>query len=142
MLKETVTYIDYNENERTDELYFNLTDAEIMELELSTPGGLAGMINRVIAAQDQPTIIKIFKDFILKAYGVKSPDGKRFIKNDEVRAEFEQSEAYSIMFMRLATDAKYAADFVNGLVSAEKRQAIAQKLNNNVTQIGVAPTTK
>ena len=142
MLKETVTYIDYNENERTDELYFNLTDAEIMELELSTPGGLAGMINRVIAAQDQPTIIKIFKDFILKAYGVESPDGKRFIKNDEVRAEFEQSEAYSIMFMRLATDAKYAAEFVNGLVSAEKRQAIAQKLNNNVTQIGVAPTTK
>lgn len=142
MLKETVTYIDYNDNERTDELYFNLTDAEIMELELSTPGGLAGMINRVIAAQDQPTIIKIFKDFILKAYGVKSPDGKQFIKNDKVRAEFEQSEAYSIMFMRLATDAKYAADFVNGLVSAEKRQAIAQKLNNNVTQIGVASTTK
>lgn len=142
MLKESVTYIDYNENERTDELYFNLTDAEVMELELSTPGGLAGMINRVVAAQDQPTIIKIFKDLILKAYGVKSPDGKRFIKNDEVRAEFEQSEAYSILFMRLATDANYAAKFVNGIISAEKRQAIAQGVNGNAAKPVLTPVNE
>lgn len=142
MLKESVTYIDYNENERTDELYFNLTDAEVMELELSTPGGLAGMINRVVAAQDQPTIIKIFKDFILKAYGVKSPDGKRFIKNEEVRAEFEQSEAYSILFMRLATDANYAAKFVNGIISAEKRQAIAQGVNGNAAKPVLTPVNE
>lgn len=142
MLKESVTYIDYNENERTDELYFNLTDAEVMELELSTPGGLAGMINRVVAAQDQPTIIKIFKDLILKAYGVKSPDGKRFIKNEEVRAEFEQSEAYSILFMRLATDANYAAKFVNGIISAEKRQAIAQGVNGNAAKPVLTPVNE
>lgn len=119
MLKETITYTDYNGVERTEDFYFNLTKAEIMEMEMSTTGGLAEMIQRIIAAQDAPAIIKIFKDLVLKAYGEKSPDGKRFIKSDAIATGFAQTEAYSILFMKLATDADAAAKFVNGIVPAD-----------------------
>ena len=118
MIKKTITYTDYNGNERTEDFHFNLTKAEVMELEMSTKGGLAEMIQRIVAAQDQPAIIKIFKDLIIKAYGVKSPDGKRFIKNQEVVDDFVQTEAFSELFMELATDADAASKFVNGIVPA------------------------
>lgn len=127
MLKKTVKYTDYNGVERTEDFYFNLNKAEIMEMEMMTKGGMAEMIQKIVAAQDAPAIIKIFKDLVLQAYGVKSPDGKRFIKNDEVRDEFVQSEAYSIIFMELATDADAAAKFVNGIIPADlAKQAAAQ----------------
>jgi hypothetical protein len=125
MIKETITYVDYNGTERKEDFYFNLTKAEIMEMEMSTKGGLAEMITRIVAAQDQPAIIKIFKDLIVKAYGVKSPDGKRFIKNEEVVNDFVQTEAYSQLFMKLATDADAAAKFVNGIVPADMAKQIA-----------------
>lgn len=127
MIKKSITYTDYNGNERTEDFHFNLTKAEVMELEMSTKGGLAEMIQRIVAAQDQPAIIKIFKDLIIKAYGVKSPDGKRFIKNQEVVDEFVQTEAFSELFMELATDADAASKFVNGIVPASLAQQIATK---------------
>ena len=127
MIKETITYTDFAGNERTEDFRFNLTKAEVMELEMSTKGGLAEMIQRIVAAQDQPAIIKIFKDLIIKAYGVKSPDGKRFIKNQEVVDEFVQTEAFSELFMELATDADAASKFVNGIVPASLAQQIAVK---------------
>lgn len=125
MLKKTITYEDYNGNERTEDFYFNLSKAEVMEMEMSTSGGLTEMIHRIVAEQDAPAIIKIFKDLVLKAYGQKSLDGKRFIKNDELREEFSQTEAYSQLFMELATDAKAAAEFVNGIIPTVKDQKIA-----------------
>ena len=125
MIKETITYTDYNGVERKEDFYFNLTKAEIMEMEMSTKGGLAEMIQRIVAAQDQPAIIKIFKDLIIKAYGVKSADGKRFIKNDEVVEEFVQTEAFSQLFMKLATDSDAASKFVNGIVPADMAKQLA-----------------
>lgn len=119
MLKKTIEYADYNGLTRKEDFYFNLTKAEIMEMEMSTSGGLAEMIQRIVAAQDAPSIIKVFKDLVLKSYGVKSPDGKRFIKTDELTMEFAQTEAYSILFMELATDADAAAAFVNGIMPAD-----------------------
>lgn len=119
MLKKTITYSDYNGNERTEAFYFNLTKAEVTEMEMSTAGGLAEMIEKIIAAQDAPSIIKIFKDLVLRAYGEKSPDGKRFIKSDELSTAFSQTEAYSQLFMELATDADSAAKFVNGIVPGD-----------------------
>lgn len=123
MLKEKITYTDYNGNKRTEEFLFNLTKAEIMEMELSTAGGLAEMITKIVNTQDVPAIIKIFKDLILKAYGEKSADGKRFIKSEELSVAFSQTEAYSELFMKLAQDADYAAKFVNGIVPAEMNNA-------------------
>lgn len=128
MIKKTISYTDYNGVERTEDFYFNLTKAEVMEMEMSTKGGLAEMIQRIVAAQDQPAIIKIFKDLIIKAYGVKSPDGKRFIKNDEVVDEFVQTEAFSELFMELATDADAAAKFVNGIIPANLAKQLEAKI--------------
>lgn len=126
MLKKTITYMDYNGMERTEDFYFNLTEAEIMEMEMGTSGGFAEMIQRIVAAKDAPSIIKTFKDIIIKAYGQKSPDGRRFIKSDALREEFEQTEAYSKLFMELATDDKAAAAFVNGIIpNTEKKQTPA-----------------
>lgn len=127
MLKKTVTYTDYNGVERTEDFYFNLTKAEITEMELSTAGGFAEMLQKVVAAQDAPSIIKVFKDLVLKAYGEKSPDGKRFMKSEEISTAFSQTEAYSQIFMEFATDSKAAAAFVNGIVPADM-QADAAKL--------------
>lgn len=116
MLKKTMTYTDYNGTERTEDFYFNLTKAELMEMEMSTNGGLAEMIKKIVSTQDAPAIIKVFKDLVLKAYGEKSLDGKRFIKNEEITTAFSQTEAYSDLFMELATNSDAAAAFVNGIV--------------------------
>lgn len=133
MLKLTKTYTDYNGVERTEDLYFNLSKAEIMEMEMSTSGGLAETITKIVAAQDTPAIIKIFKELILKSYGEKSPDGKRFIKSEEISTAFSQTEAYSQLFMELATDADAAAKFVNGIVPAD----VSQQASNNVGKLMV-----
>ena len=124
MIKKTITYTDWNGLDRTEDFYFNLSRAEIAEMELSTSGGFAEMINKVVAAQDAPSIIKIFKDLILKSYGEKSPDGKRFIKSAELSEAFSQTEAYSVLFMELATNAEAAAAFINGIIPT-------QQLNRN-----------
>ena len=118
MLKKTITYTDYNGITRTEDFYFNLTKAEIMEMQLSTNGGLDVMIKKIIDSQDAPSIIKIFKELILKAYGEKSDDGKRFVKSKEISEGFAQTEAYSQLFMELATDTDAASKFVNGIVPA------------------------
>lgn len=123
MLKKTITYTDYNGVERKEDKYFNLSKAELMEMEMSTAGGFAEMIQKVVDAQDTPSIVKIFKELILKAYGEKSPDGKRFIKSEELSTEFAQTEAYSVLFMELATDAEAASAFVNGIVPSDVKTA-------------------
>lgn len=116
MIKKTITYTDYNGVERTEDFWFNITEAEALEMEMSTSGGYADMLRRIVAAQDMPTIIKLFKDFIFKAYGEKSLDGKRFIKSEDLSTAFSQTEAYSNLYMELATDADKAAEFVNGVL--------------------------
>lgn len=116
MLKKTIKYVDFDGNERTEDFYFNLTKAEVTEMELSTEGGLAKTLEKIVAEKDSKRIVETFKDLILKAYGEKSLDGKRFVKNQEVRDSFAQTEAYSELFMELATNADAAASFVNGII--------------------------
>ncbi len=122
MLKKTITYTDYNGNERTEDFYFNLTKAEVMEMEMGTTGGLSEMLRKIIAAQDAPAIMSTFKNFIFKAYGEKSPDGKRFIKSKEISEAFAQTEAYSQLFMELCTNETTMAEFVNGIVPQEAKK--------------------
>lgn len=123
MLKKNIKYTDYNGVERDEPFYFNLSKAEIMEMEMSTVGGFAEMIEKIVAAQDTPTLIKIFKDLILKSYGEKSADGRGFIKLDEegrpLSNKFVQTEAYSELFMELATNTESATAFINGIVPAD-----------------------
>lgn len=119
MLKKTITYKDFNDKELTEDFFFNLTKAEIAEMELEVPGGLSATLEKITKAQDTPTLIKIFKDLILRAYGIKSDDGKRFIKSEKLKEEFAQHAAYSELFMELATNADAAADFVNKIIPAD-----------------------
>lgn len=116
MLKKTIKYNDYDGNEREEDFYFNLDEAELMEMELTTNGGLAAKIERIVKEQDNAKIIQIFKDIIIKSYGKKSEDGRRFIKNDEIREEFTQTRAYSALFMELSSDADAATKFIEGII--------------------------
>ena len=131
MLKKTIEYTDFNGEERKEDFYFNLTTAEIMEMEMGVAGGFSEMIQRIVDAKDTPSIIKIFKELILKAYGEKSPDGKRFIKSEELSTAFSQTEAYSSLFMELATDADAAAKFVSGIIPADAAKALAEQNSNH-----------
>ena len=123
MLKKTITYIDYNGVERTEDFWFNLTNAEILEMELGATGGFTDMLTKIVSTQDVPSMVKIFKDLILKAYGEKSADGKRFVKSQEISDAFAQTEAYSQLFMELATNTDSAISFVNGIVPKNMPQA-------------------
>lgn len=115
MLKKTITYTDYNGVERTEDYLFNLNKAELLELGLSKKGGLEQWIEKIVQEEDAPKLVAIFKEIILKAYGEKSADGKRFIKSDELAEEFSQTEAYVELFIELATKAEAAAAFINGI---------------------------
>jgi hypothetical protein len=125
MKKETIKYNDFNGNEREEDFYFNLTKAELMKMELGVKGGFAEAVKRIIAAQDQPALIEIFEDLIKKSYGVKTPDGRGFRKTKEDLDDFMATEAYSNLFMKLATDAQAASDFINGVVPADMAQQAA-----------------
>lgn len=116
MLKKRINYTDYNGDPRSEDFYFNLTKAEVTEMEMTTEGGLGRMLEKIVETQDKKKIIEIFKDLILKAYGEKSPDGKRFVKNQELRDGFAQTEAYSELFMELAMNAEAATAFVQGII--------------------------
>lgn len=116
MLKKTITYTDYDGNQRTEDLYFNLSRAEVIEMDLSTTGGMQKLLERIVAEQDSRKITEIFKELILKAYGEKSPDGKRFIKSRELSEAFSQTEAYSELFVELLSDAEKAAAFFTGIL--------------------------
>lgn len=122
MLKKTVTYIDFDGNERTEDFFFNLTEQEIAEMELSTEGGLGNFINKAVAAKSQVELIELFKKLILAAYGVKSADGRRFVKNDAVREDFMSTQAFSDIYMELVQDADKASAFFNGIVPKEKNK--------------------
>jgi two-component sensor histidine kinase len=116
MLKRTIKYTDYNGVDREEDFYFNLSQAEVTEMELSITGGLVQKINKIVATEDGPEIVKLFQDIILSSYGEKSADGRRFIKSEELSTGFSQTEAYSNLFMELATNADAAAAFVNAIL--------------------------
>ena len=124
MLKKNIKYVDYDGNERTEDFYFNLNKAEVIELQLGTVGGLTKTLEKIVQEKDTSRIIEYFKTIILKAYGEKSADGRRFFKSQELRDAFEQTEAYSELFMELARDAKMAAEFINGVLPKEAADAI------------------
>ena len=131
MYKKTITYPDYNGEEIKEDFYFNLTKAEILEMQLEKEGGLAEKIQAIVDSKNVPELIKIFKELILRSYGKKSDDGKRFIKSPELSREFTQTEAYSELFMELATDSDAASAFINGIIPANLAKALPTSVENN-----------
>lgn len=129
MLKKTITYEDFNGDKRTEDFYFNLTKAELIEMEMNTEGGLAEQIQKVIETKDNRKIMEIFKNFIVKSYGIKSEDGLRFEKSEEISNAFTHSEAYSELFMELCTNETAAAAFVNGVIPKSISSQVENKSN-------------
>lgn len=126
MIKETINYTDYNGTERKEDFYFNLNKAEILRMEMGTRGGLAEKIQRIVDAQDAPSIIEVFEDLIEKSFGVKDTATGGFVKRKEDFERFKSTEAYSILFMKLATDADAAAKFINGIIPSDMAQQNAK----------------
>lgn len=126
MIKKTITYKDYNDVERTEEFYFHFSESEILDMEFSMDGGFAERVQKMIDTKDQRALLQIIKKFVIDAFGVKSADGKRFIKNDEVKSEFVECPAYSMIFMELVADDEKAAEFVNGVIPANMKAKFAE----------------
>lgn len=126
MLKKVITYTDFNGVERTEAFYFNLSKAELAEMELSTAGGYTDMLKAIIDAKDTPSLVKIFKDLLLRSYGIKSDDGRRFMKSEQISTEFAQTEAYSQLFMELASDDKAAANFVKAVLPSDLADGVSK----------------
>lgn len=124
MYKKTITYTDFNNNTRTEDFYFHLSEVELTEMQTSVPGGYNSMIEKMIASKDVSTLIKVIKDLIIKSYGVKSEDGRRFIKTPELTEEFMQTPAYNELYMSLATDEKELSTFVNKIIPANLAEKI------------------
>lgn len=146
MLKKTIKYTDYNGIEREEDFFFNLSKAEIMDMQMGTAGGLAELIKTLVKTQNMPEIIRIFKEIILKSYGEKSADGKRFIKKDEngkaLSQAFSETEAFSNLYMELATDSTEAAKFVNGIIPADMEISEEQQAETMKELFGDTPETK
>ena len=134
MIKKTVTYEDYNGITRTETFYFHFNEAEILDMELGTEGGFAERIQRIIGAKDQTSLLKVIKKFVLDAYGVKSEDGRRFIKSEEVKEAFVECPAYSEVYLNLLSDDAAAAEFVNGVIPSnlkDRFEKLAKKAYTN-----------
>ena len=135
MLKKTIKYVDYDGNEREEDFYFNLTKAELMEMSLSTAGGLDKYIERITKTQDTAKLVELFKDIIIKSYGIKSDDGKRFIKNNSITEEFMQTEAYSDLFTTLASDDSAASEFINGIMPKDLVAAASAQISSDKAEV-------
>lgn len=138
MLKKTVTYEDFDGNLRTEDHYFNLTEAELTEMEYSLNGGFSQLLEKIVKENDQKRIMEYFKEMVIKAYGVKSLDGRQFVKNDKIREEFASTAAYSAIYMELATNTEAAIAFANGIMP-KKRTTDHQKPQNLTALPGKAP---
>ena len=137
MYVKEMEYTDFNGVTRKEKFYFNLNESELTEMELSETGGISNLMMKVIETRDTPGLIKIFKDLILKAYGERSADGKRFIKSPELSTAFSQTEAYNKLFMELSTDDKAAADFINGIIPKDlaNKAASDPKLTASIQEL-------
>lgn len=128
MLKKTIKYTDYNGVEREEDFYFNLSRAELTQMQMEVEGGLEAKIQKIINSKDTQALMDMFKDLLLRSYGVKSEDGKLFRKSKELKADFECSAAFEELYMELATNDKAAADFVNGIIPASLQEAVKKEI--------------
>ena len=127
MLKREISYEDFNGQQCSEVFYFNMSKPELIELEVGYDGGFGDTMQRIFETKDNKKLVEEFKRIVLMAYGVKSEDGKRFIKSDQLREEFSQTAAYNALFMELATNENAAADFINAVVPADISNPVQDK---------------
>lgn len=138
MLKRDVTYEDFNGLTVTETFYFNLSKTELVEMEYNYEDGFGATLEKIVEAQDNRMLISEFKKLILMAYGEKSEDGKRFVKNDQLREDFSQTAAFNELFMELATDDKAASAFINAIVPKDISKNMTDELERPKTTAEIA----
>lgn len=131
MLKKTITYTDFDDTVRTEDFYFNLTESELTEWNLSQEGGMKYVLDRISQEQNIPKLSAFFKEIITRAYGEKSADGRRFVKSPELSNEFTQTMAYDALYVELIQNSDYAAEFIKQIIPPKFREASAD--NNSIT---------
>ena len=119
-----VTYTDYFGNQRTEKCHFQLSESELTELAYSVKGGFIAAMTRMIDDRNEPELVENYKKLLLLAYGEISPDGRRFMKSEELSREFSQTPMYDKIFMELTTSETALSDFV--------RNVIPQNLSNDL----------
>ena len=134
MFVRPVEYVDFNGKKKTKDCYFNLNESEIIEMEVGVSGGFHDMLDKAIKSEDGKTLMALFKDLILKSYGVKSADGERFEKSEEISTAFYQTNVYNALFMELVFDAKKAAEFVNALFPKDLLDALMEKVEASINK--------
>jgi hypothetical protein len=139
VLKKSITYTDLSGQEVTEDHYFHLSKADLVELEMSHKGGLGKWIEHIVESEDGKAIVTELKKIILMSYGVKSEDGRRFVKTQELRDDFASSEAYSTLFVSLCTDAGAAAEFISGIVPADMEQEASQVARTHPSDTAATP---
>ena len=127
MIKKTVTYIDFNDTERTEDLYFHMTQPELIKLSVSKEGGFEKYINRMVQTNNMREVVGVLEEVIQLTYGIKTDDG-RFVKNPEILSNFLSSEAYNTVFMEVAQSAEKAAEFINGVIPKNLKKQVEEKL--------------
>lgn len=135
MLKKTITYRDYNDVERSEDYYFNISRAELVLMENSRAGGMKAYYERIVQAKDDVAIMECFKELIHMSIGVKSDDGKRFVKSEEIAAAFEQSEAYSELLMELFSDPEIALDFMAKIMPPKLAEGVSDEARAKIAAL-------
>lgn len=130
MHKETITYNDLNGVQRTEDFYFDLSKPEIVKMQASAKGGYDVQLRSIAADLNGAKIMEFFENFISKSYGEKSEDGRRFMKSEEISRSFMETPAYEVLFEKLVTNDKYAADFVNTVMRSKGNAAVAPVATN------------
>lgn len=136
MLKEDIIYEDFNGEQQTKTFYFNLSKAELAEMQLTKKGGLAAYLEEIIDTEQPEEILRIFKKLILQAVGQKSSDGQSFVKSDEIRTNFENHAAYSALYMKLIQDENAAVNFFKGVIPAD----LASEIDTQKSRQNIVPT--
>lgn len=127
MLKKPITYTDFDGNTRTEDFYFNLSESELIDWQLTTEGGLLTRLQTIVKANEKHTIMKTFKEIILKAYGEKSSDGRYFDKSDEISTRFSHSAAFNVLYQELLGNDNAASEFINALLPADLAEKLAKQ---------------
>lgn len=123
MIKKSITFVDYNGQEITEDFYFNLNKAELIKMQFDVNGAYSAFIERISNERDIKQLGEEFRKIILNSYGKKSDDGRIFRKSQELRDDFEQSEAYATLYMELITDSDKASEFVKGILPKDLQGA-------------------
>lgn len=131
MFKDTINYKDFNGTDKTMTVYFNISIPELIDMDINADGGLGTYLTNIVNSEDNAKIMEEFTKLIVKSYGIKSEDGNRFIKSEEITKEFMESEAYTEFFFKLISDADYAVKFANGIMPDQKKLQMLTNAGNS-----------